>query len=160
MTLSRISLALSLALGASTALAAAADVAFVGPSGWSHVGQLSPDQTRRFDQWKLGGGPNDTAQTVTFISDSTSSYSDTLAQIRKNFSENRIKTSADADLACHGQQSHVIEFTSGPEGKEVVIRRILVPLTPTGLITITYSHDKTDDDPDVKKSIETFCKAS
>ena len=43
MTLSRISLALSLAFGASTALAAAADVAFAGPPGWSHLGQQSLD---------------------------------------------------------------------------------------------------------------------
>ena len=161
MTVSRISIAVTLALAASTALAAAADVAFVGPPGWSHVGQPSPDPTRKVDQWKLGGGGGDAAQTVTFISDTTSSYNDTLALIKKNFADNHIKASADADMACHGQQGHVVQFSSGPEGKEVVIRRILVPEGPTGLITITYSRAMADpDDPDVKKSIESFCKAA
>jgi hypothetical protein len=161
MTVSRPSLSLVLALAASTATAAAADVAFVGPSGWSHMGQQSPDQTRKFDQWKLGGGGNDPAQTVTFISDTTSSYADALALIKKNFADNHIKASADADTTCHGKQGHVIEFSSGPEGKEIVIKRILIPQDPSGLITITYARAKDDPyDDDVKKSIETFCKAS
>jgi len=161
MIVSRISIAVALAMAASTTLAAAADVAFVGPPGWSHIGQQSPDQTRKFDQWKLGGGGGDAAQTITFVTDTTSSYNDTLALIKKNFSDNHIKASADADMACHGQQGHVVQFSSGPEGKEVVIRRILVPEGQTGLITITYARAKDDpDDPDVKKSIESFCKAS
>jgi len=159
MTFSRPSLVLSLAFAASTGLAFAADVAFVGPPGWSHTGQESPDQTRRFDQWKLGGGGGP-AQTVTFISDASTAYADALAQIKKNFSENHIKASADADIPCRGKQGHVIEFSSGPEGKEIIIRRILVPQDPNGLITITYARAKDDpDDPDVKKSIDTFCKA-
>ncbi len=161
MTVSRIPIVLALAFAANATLAAAADVAFVGPPGWSHVGQQSPDQTRTFDQWKLGGGGGDPAQTVTFISDSTSSYTDTLALIKKNFADNHIKASADDDMACHGQQAHVIQFSSGPEGKEIIIRRILVPQGPKGLVTITYARAKDDpDDADVQKSIATFCKAT
>jgi len=162
MIVSRISVAFSLAFASSATLAAAADVAFVGPPGWNHSGPQSPDQTRTVEQWRLGGGGGDTAQTVTFITDSASSYADTLALIKKNFADNHIKASADADMTCHGQQGHVVQFSSGPEGKEIVIRRILVPqaATGTGLITITYAHAKDDDDPDVKKSIETFCKAA
>ena len=161
MTFSRIltTLAASVAVALPT-LAAAADIAFVGPSGWSHTGQPAPDPTHKFDQWKFGGGGGFPAQTVTFMSDSTGSYADSLALIRKNFADNHIKTSLDADKQCQGKQGHVVEFTVGPEGKEIVITRILVPADP-GVVTITYARGKEDGfDDDVKKSIDSYCKAS
>jgi hypothetical protein len=142
------------------AAALAAVPAFVGPPGWSHAAPVSSDPTRTLDQWKLGGGATDPGQTVTFISDTTASYTDTLAVIKKNFADNHIKPSEDADMPCQGKQAHVVEFTIGPSGHEVVINRLLVPETP-GLVTITYSRAKDYNfDDDVKKAIGTFCSAT
>ena len=138
----------------------AADPTFTGPSGWSHVPPAVTDPSRTMDQWKLGGDATDAGQTVTFINDKSGSYADTLAAIKKNFSDNHIKTSADADMPCQGKQGHVVEFTIGPTGREVIINRLLVP-EANGLVTITYSRGKDYSfDDDVKKAIDKFCAAT
>lgn len=142
--------------------AGAATPAFVGPPGWSHVVQQQPttDAPRSVDEWKLGGDSTDPGQTVTFINDPTAVYGDTLAVIKKNFSDNHIAPTVDVDRPCQGKQAHVVEFAIGPSGHEVIINRILIPQTP-GLVTITYSRGKDYSfDDDVKKSIETFCSAT
>jgi hypothetical protein len=155
--LALISVAVSLPVAA-----AAATPAFVGPPGWSHVQQqtATTDAPRTVDSWKLGGDATDPGQTVTFISDATASYGDTLAGIKKNFSDNHITSTVDADRTCQGKQAHVVEFAIGPSGHEVIINRILIPESP-GLATITYSRAKDYPfDDDVKKAIETFCSAT
>ena len=154
------SIARSLAAAACVAivphLAFAADVSFVGPTGlWRHVEvSTQSDATRKVDQWKISGDP---AQTLTFMSDTTSSYPDALALIKKNFSTNHIKASVDADKTCQGQQGHVVEFAIGPEGHEIIINRILFP-QGQGIVTITYARGKEFDfDPDAKKAIDKYC---
>lgn len=140
-------------------IALAADVAFVGPTGlWRHVeSPAQQDATRKFDQWRIGGDP---AQTLTFMSDSTTSFADALALIHKNFTTNHIQASIDADKPCQGQPGHVVEFTTGPQGHEIIINRILVS-EGQGIVTITYARGKDFDfDPDAKKSIDKFCSAS
>jgi len=158
--LRRLALAALASFVAPAAAAAAAPV-FVGPPGWSHVApQTTPDATRSVDAWKLGGDATDPGQTVTYISDTTASYADTLALIKKNFSDNHITPSVDVDRPCQGKQAHIVEFKIGPSGHEVIINRILVP-EGTGLVTITYSRAKDYGfDDDVKKAIDTFCSAS
>jgi hypothetical protein len=140
--------------------AVAAGASFSGPSGWSHVAQPATDPTRKLDQWKLGGDATDAGQTVTYISDTSASYDDALGLIKKNFADNHIKPTVDADKTCQGKQGHVVEFMFGPAGKEVIINRLLVP-EGTGLVTITYSRAKDYGfDDDVKKAIDTFCSAT
>ncbi len=135
----------------------AADVAYAGPPGWAHVDVAAPsDANHAFAQWHI---PGDIA-TVTFIRDATTRYADVLANIHKNFSDNGIKTSIDKDIPCRGAAAHVIEFSTGPEGKKVVINRMLVPITK-GVATITYSRaDGSTFDSDVQKSETAFCEAT
>lgn len=149
-------LSIALALPLATA-ASAAPVVFPPPAGWSHVAvPPSTDTSRTFDQWHIAGD----ISTVTFVRDSTGSYADALAAILKNFSDNNIRPSKNADMPCQGKTGHVVEFLTGPDGKKVVINRLLVPDT-TGLVTITYARsDGSDYDGDVKKSVTAFCAAS
>lgn len=137
--------------------ASAADVAFVGPSGWSHVDVPAPtDPNRAFAQWHLAGD----ISTVTFIKDSTTTYPDALEHIHKNFSDNKIKPSIDRDVPCRGTVAHVVEFATGPEGKKVVINRMLVP-TGAGISTITYARsDGSEYDLDVRNALAEFCSAT
>ena len=157
---SLIALALAFVAGTTVAIAAAADIAFVGPSGWNHVAPANADATRKFDQWKLNVGGSDPTETLTYVADNSASYSDALALVHKNFNDNHIKPSVDDDTTCRGKQGHMIEFKSGPEGNSIIIDRMMVPQDP-GLITITYARgEKWPYDDDVKKSIDTFCKGT
>jgi hypothetical protein len=143
----------------SAALAAAAGT-FTGPTGWSHIGSPAPDPARTFEQWRLAGPPDEPAQTVTFIADTTVSYADALAMIKKNFADNNIKPKVDTDATCQGRQGHVVEFLIGPEGKAVITNRLLVP-DGAGVVTITYVRGQTDNyDDDVKKAVTAYCKPS
>ena len=136
--------------------ASAAAVAFPGPDGWSRVAvPPSPDATREFQQWHIAGD----ISTVTFIRDGSGVYADALATIMKNFADNNIKPSTNKDMPCQGKTAHVVEFATGPDGKKVVINRMLVPDGP-GLVTITYARAQDSDfDKDVKKSETAFCTA-
>jgi len=137
---------------------AAAEGAFTGPSGWSHVAAPTPDPARKFEQWRLAGAPNDPAQTVTYIADTTTSYADALAMIKKNFADNNIKPKLDKDTTCQGRQGHEVEFLVGPEGKGVITNRLLVP-DGSGVVSITYVRGQTDNyDDDVKKAVTSYCK--
>ncbi len=151
-------MALTVALITSLAVGArASGVAFPSPDGWSHVAvPTSTDTSRTFDQWHIAGD----VSTVTFIRDASGVYADALATIMKNFADNNIKPSANKDLPCQGKTAHMVEFATGPDGKKILINRVLVPET-TGLVTITYARsDGADYDKDVKKSLATFCAAS
>jgi hypothetical protein len=137
---------------------AAAEGTFAGIPGWSHIAAPTPDPARRFEQWRLVGG--DPAQTVTYIADTTTSYTDALAMIKKNFADNGIKPKVDKDTPCQGRTGHEVEFLIGPEGRGIITNRLLVP-DGTGVVTITYVRGQTDSyDDDVKKAVTTYCKAS
>lgn len=153
-TLASLSLALACV---APALAGPNDIAYAGPSGWSHVDVPAPtDANHAFAQWHISGD----ISTVTYILDGTTSYADSLASIRKNFSDNKIKPSIDKDVPCRGETAHVIEFSTGPDGKKVIINRMLVP-TGAGVSTITYARsDGSVFDSDVQKSITTYCSTT
>lgn len=137
--------------------ASAAAVPFPGPDGWSRVAvPTSADTSRDFEQWHIAGD----ISTVTFIRDGSGVYADALATILKNFADNNIKPSTNKDMPCQGKTAHVVEFATGPDGKKVVINRMLVP-DGAGLVTITYARAQDSDfDKDVKKSETTFCMAT
>ncbi len=137
--------------------ASAVEVAYTGPAGWSHVDVGAPvDAKHAFAQWHIAGD----ISTVTYIADGTTAYADALANIRKNFSDNHIKPSIDKDVSCRGASAHVIEFSAGPDGKKVVINRMLVP-AGDGVVTITYARsDGSTFDHDVEKSESTYCGAT
>jgi hypothetical protein len=126
---------------------------------WSRVPQPS-DDIRSVSLWRLAGASGEPAQSVTLIADSQASYADELAKIKKNFEDNHIVPSTDADLSCRGRQGHVVEFIFGTSGNETVVNRVLVPQA-TGLTTITYFRTKgLPYDAQVKKAIYGFCAAS
>jgi len=145
-------LALIAALAPAGALAAT-DVAFIGPSGWSHVDSAQTDPNRKIDQWHIAGD----VASVTYIKDSVTGYDAALALIKANFTNNKIRPSADKDFPCQGKTAHVVEFSTGPDSSRIVINRMLVP-DGAGVDTITYVRaDGTPFDSDVKKSETSFC---
>ena len=135
---------------------ALADPGLVPPDGWTHVDNAgTPDPARTFDTWKQSSSPG--SQTITVIKDTTGSYADAVARVKKNFSDNGIKPSVDTDLTCQGQASHVFEFATGPDGHQFVVSRTIVPLT-AGVITVTYVRSETQVfNEEVKTSITAFC---
>ena len=151
------SLSVCACIAACAAPAPAADVAFAGPSGWSHTSvTASPDPARKFEQWHISG---DTATTITFIKDGSTAYAGALGLIEKNFADNKIKPAIDKDVPCQGKTGHVIEFATGPENHKIAINRMLVP-DGAGVVTITYSRpDGAAFDPDVQKSEMAYCSA-
>jgi hypothetical protein len=138
------------ALGVASAASAA--VTFVGPDGWHHVDQPSTDSVHKFDQWKMSGAN----QTITIIQDSSTAYADSLGAVRKNFADNHIRASIDKDEPCMGRPSHVVEYTVGPEGHQIIVNRLIVP-DGNGVVTVTYARDIPDFDPDAKKALTAFC---
>ncbi len=151
-------LAVFVLAGAAAPALAATDVAFIGPAGWSQVDTSAApaDPNRKTEQWHIAGD----VASVTFIKDSVTSYADALALIKTNFSTNKIRPSADKDIPCQGKTGHVVEFSTGPDGHQIVINRILVP-DGNGLDTITYVRSGgTPFDSDVQKSETAFCAAT
>lgn len=158
MSLMRLTLITAFALATVAAPAfAATDVAFIGPAGWSHVdSSAQADPNRKIDQWHIAGD----VASVTFIKDSQTAYADALALIKNNFSTNKIRPSQDKDFPCQGKTGHVVEFTTGPDGHQIVINRILAP-DGAGVDTITYVRaDGNPFDSDVKKSETDYCAAT
>jgi hypothetical protein len=153
---SALALAFSVApvlVGFAGPVSAATDVAFIGPSGWSHVDTGQTDPNRKIDQWHIAGD----VASVTYIKDSATAYADALALIKANFANNKIKPSADKDFPCQGKTAHVVEFATGPDGHQILINRMLVP-DGAGVDTITYVRSSDSAfDSDVKKSETTFC---
>jgi hypothetical protein len=135
---------------------AAADVAYTGPAGWSHVeSPPSTDTTRKVEQWHIAGDVG----SVTYTQDSATAYADTLSAIEANFKKNNIKPATDKDMPCQGKIGHVVEFTFGPDGHKIVINNLLVP-NGAGVDKIVYAReDGSQFDPDVKKSETAYCAA-
>jgi hypothetical protein len=139
------------ALGVASAASAA--VTFVGPDGWHHVDQPSTDSVHKFDQWKISG----TAQSLTVIQDSSTTYADSLGAVKANFAAQHINPALDKDEPCMGRPSHVVEYTVGPEGHQIIVNRLIVP-DGSGVVTVTYARAHDDAfDADVKKAITNFC---
>jgi hypothetical protein len=136
--------------------AAVADgTAYLGPAGWTRVDVASPTPTRTIVQWHIGGDPS----SVTFIEDSTQSYTDSLAAMQKNFSDNGIKP-ASKDIPCRGATAHVIEFKAGPDGAQTIINRVMLPMG-TGIATITYTRaDGNPFDDEVMKAQKAYCTSA
>jgi hypothetical protein len=150
-------IAAALMLGA---LPASADPGtFPTPSGWMHVdGQPQSDPAHSFDTWKQSDAFG--APTLTVIRDATTSFEDAVSVVRKNFSDNHIQPSADADGTCRGKTSHVFEFAAGPDGHRFIINRTVVS-DGTGVTTITYSRPQSAPFLEaVKTAITTFCGAA
>jgi hypothetical protein len=127
--------------------------AFVGPSSWSHAAPNTADPSRTIEQWHISGD----VTSLTFIRDSTTTYDAAIGAIVKNFTTNNIKPSVDRDVACRGKTSHIVEFSIGPDGHQIIIHRLVVP-DGTGVDTVTYARSVgVSFDPDVKKSEATFC---
>ena len=146
---------LSLLMLATTSGIALADSppAFVGPPGWSHNPPAATDPNRTIDQWHLSGD----VSSVTFIKDTSTTYTAAVAAIEKNFSTNKIKPAADKDMSCRGTTAHLVEFAIGPDGHQVDIQRLVVP-DGNGVDTVTYTRSNGSVfDPDVKKSETTYC---
>jgi len=117
----------------------------------------APDATRKQTQWHIVGDPG----TFTMVDDSTASYADALAAIQKNFTDNHVKPSINKDFTCAGKMGHMVEFSAGPDGHQVVINRLLLPEAPaSGLLTFTYLRTDKDWDPMVLKSMTTYCGVS
>jgi hypothetical protein len=128
---------------------------FIGPSGWSHNPPAVTDPNRTIDQWHLSGD----VASVTFIKDPSTTYSDAVAAIEKNFSTNKIKPAADKDTSCRGTTAHLVEFAIGPGEHQIIIHRLVVP-DGSGVDTVTYTRsDGSPFDPDVKKSETTYCSS-
>jgi len=128
---------------------------YPGPAGWTKLDVASPTPTRAIVQWHLGGDPS----SVTFIQDSTQSYTDALAAMAKNFSDNGIKP-ATKDIPCRGAMAHVIEFKAGPDGSQTIINRLILPVG-TGIATITYTRaDGNPFDDDVMKAQKAYCAST
>ncbi|HEX3468343.1 MAG TPA: hypothetical protein VHT05_09720 [Candidatus Elarobacter sp.] len=112
--------------------ALAAAKPFVGPTGWDHtVGMTATAASPRSQEtWKKSDG-----QLITFLSDDTLSYDDSIAQIHKNVADNGFKPSVDKDRTCAGMRAHEIEMTFGT----TVVHQIVVDDAP-GVTKITYTH--------------------
>jgi hypothetical protein len=139
-----------------TAASAADTVAFTLSSPWTAgESQAAADGSRKFNQWHVPGDPT---TTVTLIEDTTTSYTDSLGMIEKNFSDNHIKTSINKDFTCAGKTAHDVEFATGPDGHQVTINRILIP-DGTGVMTVTYARAASDGgwDKAVLDSVKAYC---
>ncbi len=114
-----------------------------------------PPATRKSSQWHIP----DEVDTFTLVDDSTQSYADSLTLIETNFSSNHVKPAVNKDLTCDGKTGHMVEFSAGPPGHQVIINRVLLPETPTaGVLTFTYVRSDKDWDPAVIKSMKAFCQ--
>jgi hypothetical protein len=143
-----------LSVGATAA--AYADPGLVPPDGWTHVDNAgTPDPARTFDTWKQSSSPG--SQTITVIRDTSSTYADAVGRVKKNFADNNIHASVDADGTCQGQTSHTFEFAAGPDGHQFVVNRTVVAI-PNGVMTVTYVRSETQVfNESVKTSLDTFC---
>ena len=127
---------------------------FPGPSGWTQTAVQSPTPTRKVLQWRLAGTA---ATSLTFLSDAATAYSEALAALKKSLSDNGVQPAVNKDVACRNATGHVVEFTTGPDGSQIVIHRMYVP-DGTGTDMITYTRAVGNDfDGEVKKSESAFC---
>ena len=130
--------------------AAAAGKPFAGPAGWDHVVAMtaSAQSPRTQESWKKSDG-----ELITFMSDDTLSYDDSIAMIHKNVADNGFKPSVDKDRTCDGRRAHEVEMTFGT----TVVHQIVVDDAP-GLTKLTYTHPQgVAPSPDATSTIAAYC---
>ncbi len=146
-------LAALIALVALPIAAGAAPKPFTGPaSGWDHtVGATpTPQVPRAEEMWKKSDG-----EFVTYLEDAGLSYDDTVAAVKKNVSDNGIKTSVDTDRKCDGRRAHELEMTFGT----TIVHQVIVDDAP-GLTKITYVRPQSKPmATDVTGVLNTYCGA-
>lgn len=111
--------------------AVAAAKPFPGPSGWDHtVGATATAQVPRAQEtWKKSDGA-----LLTYLSDGGLSYDEITGMVRKNISDNGLKTAVDRDRQCDGRRAHEVEMTFGT----TVVRQLNVDDAP-GVTKLTYA---------------------
>jgi hypothetical protein len=131
--------------------ALAAPKPFAGPaSGWDHtVGASATPQTPRAQEtWKKSDG-----ELLTYLSDGTLSYDDTLGMVKKNIADNGFKPSVDTDRKCDGRRAHELEMTFGT----TIVHQIIIDDAP-GLTKLTYTRPQgTPAGSDVTSTLNAYC---
>jgi hypothetical protein len=111
--------------------ALAATKPFPGPSGWDHTVGATPtaEAPRAQETWKKSDG-----ELLTYLADAGLSYDDTIALVKKNVTDNGLKTTVDADRKCDGRRAHEVELAFGT----AIVHQIIVDDAP-GVTKLTYS---------------------
>jgi hypothetical protein len=140
------------ALAAFLPLAAlAAPKPFTGlAAGWDHtVGATATAQTPRAQEtWKKSDG-----EYVTYLSDAGLSYDDMVGLVKKNITDNAVKTTVDTDRKCDGRRAHEVEMTFGT----TVVHQLIVDDAP-GVTKLTYTRPQTTPaGADVTSAITAYC---
>jgi hypothetical protein len=130
--------------------ALAAPKPFVGPSGWDHtVGAVSAQSPPRSQEtWKKSDG-----QQLIYLTDGGLAYDDIVAMVKKNITDNTIKTAVDKDRTCDGHRAHEVEMTFAP----TVVHQIIIDNTP-GVTKLTYTRpDGMAMSADATAAIAAYC---
>jgi hypothetical protein len=152
-TLMRSALALAVFVAAARAGPAAAGQPFTGPKGWNHAvgATATPQSPRAQETWKKDDG-----EFVTYFSDGALSYDDVLAMVRKNVTDNALKTSGDADRKCEGRRAHELEMTLGT----TLVYQLIVDDAP-GVTRLTYVRPQNvAKSADVTAALTAYCGAT
>ncbi|MDB5095373.1 MAG: hypothetical protein JWO85_3474 [Candidatus Eremiobacteraeota bacterium] len=111
--------------------ALAAPKPFVGPAGWDHtVGAVAAQSLPRAQEtWKKSDG-----QQLIYLADGGLAYDDIVALVKKNITDNAIKTAVDKDRTCDGHRAHEVEMTFAP----TIVHQIIIDNSP-GVTKLTYT---------------------
>jgi hypothetical protein len=152
-TLLRATLAFAVLVAAWRTGPACAGQPFAGPKGWDHTVSATPtpQAPRALETWKKPNG-----EFLTYLSDGALSYDDVIVMVKKNVSDNGIKTDIDADRKCGGRRAHELEMILGA----TVVDQIIVDDAP-GVTRLTYSRPQTmAKSADVTSALTDYCGAS
>jgi hypothetical protein len=111
--------------------ALAAPKPFVGPTGWDHtvVAVAAQSAPRAQETWKKSDG-----QQLIYLTDGGLAYDDIVAMVKKNITDNTIKTAVDKDRNCDGHRAHEVEMTFSP----TVVHQVIIDNAP-GVTKLTYT---------------------
>jgi hypothetical protein len=130
--------------------ALAAPKPFVGPAGWDHtVGAVAAQSTPRAQEtWKKSDG-----EQLIYLTDGGLAYDDIVALVKKNITDNSIKTAVDKDRTCDGHRAHEVEMTFAP----TVVHQIIIDNTP-GVTKLTYTRpDSVASSADATAALAAYC---
>jgi hypothetical protein len=130
--------------------ALAAPKPFVGPASWDHtVGAVAAQSLPRAQEtWKKSDG-----QQLIYLTDGGLAYDDIVALVKKNITDNTIKTAVDKDRSCDGHRAHEVEMTFAP----TVVHQIIIDNAP-GVTKLTYTRpDGTAMTADATAAIAAYC---
>jgi hypothetical protein len=119
-------------------------------SGWDHTVGASPTpQVQRAQEtWKKSDG-----ELLTYLQDAGLSYDESVGLVKKNITDNGLKTTVDTDRKCDGRRAHEVEMTFGT----TIAHQILVDDAP-GVTKLTYTRPQgTPLAPDVTAAINAYC---